>query len=412
MPDSFDVVVLGGGIVGTTTAYFLATAGQRVALIEKGRIAGEQSSRNWGSVKVQGRHRSEIPMMLDAIEIWRNAESELGEGVDWFQNGQMLVAYDEAHLAQLEAKIPEQKEFGIPSVILTPRQIKRTLPHFKGSNCLGAMFNPMDGCAEPKKAAPAFAIAAERAGASIRTNCAAFGIETSAGAVSGVQTEQGLIKTPAVVVATGAWTSRLLKPLGIKHPSLWIRGSVGRTQPLKINLRKAVVWGQTAYRQQADGRVIIAVSEDGFHDLMLDSFVHGFRYLPLAFRNRQLLRFAIGNPLLRSLKGEFSNFTTHRTLNPEPDTKGLDRAKVLFLEEYPEARPITYDTTWAGYIDYMPDELPVIDSLSSPSGLFITAGFCGNGFGLGPGVGKAICDLIITGQSEYELKPFSSRRFQ
>ena len=408
----FDVVVVGAGIVGTSSAYYLAKSGGRVALLEKGRVAGEQSSRNWGSVRVQGRPDVEVPLMLDGIELWRGLEGELGESIDWFQRGQMLMAYDQTQLAKLERLVRASNEFDIPSRILTKKEVFATLPHFRGENCIGAMFNPDDGCAEPEKVAPAYARSALREGAQLFENCAAVEIETTAGVVSGVQTEQGRLECDVVVVACGAWTSRLLKPLGVRHPSLWIRGSVARTTPLPIQMRKLVVWGSTAYRQRADRRALVAVSEDGFHDLMADSFVHGAKFAPLALRNARLLRFAVGRPLIQSLRGEFSDFTTHRTLEPRADWRGLERAKSLFSGEYPDAGVIQYERAWAGYIDYMPDELPVIELLSNPSGLAVAAGFSGNGFGFGPVVGRTVADLVVSGRCKYDLRPFASERFQ
>ncbi|TIX46229.1 MAG: FAD-binding oxidoreductase [Mesorhizobium sp.] len=230
-------------------------------------------------------------------------------------------------------------------------------------------------------------------------------------AVCGVETEQGRLACETIVLAAGAWTGRLLKPLGIKHPCLWVRGSVGRTGVLPIELRKLVVWGKCAYRQRPDGRVTIAVAEDGFHDLMLDSLVHGLKFLPLAKRNWRNLRFCLGKPTMRSLMGEFNDFTTHRTLDPQPDWKGLAKAAGRFVEEYPGVGSVQYERAWAGYIDYMPDELPVIEAVGEPSGLFIAAGLSGHGFGIGPIVGKTICDLIVKGRAGYDLAPFSSRRF-
>jgi len=177
-------------------------------------------------------------------------------------------------------------------------------------------------------------------------------------------------------------------------------------------MRKLVVWGATAYRQRPDGRVNIAGSEDGFHDPMLDSFIYGYKFLPLAAKNIKLLRFAAGRALIQSLTGEFSDFTRHRTLDPRPDLRGVNRAKSLFLDEYPQARSIEYERDWAGYIDYMPDELPVIDALSEPSGLVVAARLSGNRFGLGSLVGRAVSELIVKGQSSYDLEPFASKRFQ
>jgi len=409
--DNYDVVIIGGGIVGTSAAYYLAKSGIRVALVEKGRIAGEQSGRNWGAVRVQGRDRAEIPLMLESIEIWKTLKLELGETVDWTQQGQMLMAYNQKQIAQLEAKVPTAQEFGIPSKILTKAEVHQILPHYHGKNCVGALFNPLDGCAEPEKAAPALARGARRHGVEIFEQCAVENIETTNGVVSGVETEIGFLKCDSVVMASGVWTSRLAKSLNINHPSLWIKGSVARTAPLSIEMRKLVVWGATAYRQRSDGRVNIAVSEDGSHDLMLDSLRYGRKFLPLARKNWRLLHFHLGRPFVQSLMGEFSNYTTHRTLDPRPDWRGLNKAKTKFLEEYPVLLDIKFERAWAGYIDYMPDELPVIDMRSNPSGLVIAAGLSGNGFGIGPIVGKTISDLIVTGKTRHDLTPFSSKRF-
>jgi glycine/D-amino acid oxidase-like deaminating enzyme len=411
MKSHYDTIVVGGGIVGASAAYYLAKTGQRVALLDKGRVAGEQSSRNWGAVRAQGRNRTEIPMMLDSIEIWKGIEAELGESIDWCQNGQMLIAYDENHLAQLEALLPTAKEFGIPSRILSPSEINQTLPYYQGINCRGALFNPLDGCAEPEKAAPAFARGAKKHGCDVLEYCAVNNIDMEGGSVTGVISETGRLKADNVVLASGAWTTKLLKPLGINHPSLWIRGSVGRTSPLPIELRKLVVWGATAYRQRKDSRVNIAVSEDGFHDVMKDSFRYGHHYLSLAKKNWKLLRLSLGRPIIQDLLGEFSDFTTHRTLDPRPDWSGLERARRKFIEEYPKAKNIIFERAWAGYIDYMPDELPVIDMPSAVSGLVVAAGLSGNGFGFGPIVGRTISDLILKGQSDYDLNPFTSDRF-
>ncbi|RWD52286.1 MAG: FAD-binding oxidoreductase [Mesorhizobium sp.] len=411
MTPRFDTVVIGGGIVGTTAAYYLAKAGKRVALVEKGRINGEQSSRNWGAIRTQGRDRSEIPMMLDCLDIWRGIETELGESVDWRQQGQMRVIYDDSMRARSEAFMPVAREFGLTTQLLTPREVAEMLPHYDARDCQGALFTPTDGNAEPEKAAPAFARGAVRFGATILEHTAARAIDLWNERVCGVETEHGRLACDTVVLASGAWTSRLLKPLGIRHPSLWVRGSVGRTGVLPIEMRKLVVWGKCAYRQRPDGRVNIAVAEDGFHDIMLESAVHGLEFLPLAGRNWRNLRFHLGTPLVRSLMGEFADYTTHRTLDPMPDWKGLRKAANHFLAEYPGAGPIKYERAWAGYIDYMPDELPVIQAMQRPDGLFVAAGLSGHGFGIGPIIGRSLSDLIVKGRSDYDLAPFSARRF-
>ena len=411
LPESVEVAIVGAGIVGTAAAYALSKRGVRVALLEKGRVAGEQSSRNWGAVRQQRRDPAELPLMIECIRIWQGLERELEADLDWRQQGLMRIAYDRRTLAWGEEWLPVAREHGLDTRMLTPQAVGELLPHFDASACLGALYTASDGCAEPEKAAPAFAAAAYREGATVFERCAVTAIETKSGAVSGVNSEQGVIRADAVICAAGAWTSRLLRPLGHRHPSLWIRGTAARIEPIGLELRKLVAWGKSAYRQRPDGSLTLAAAEDGFHDLVLDSLRYGISFIPLALRNRHLLRFAVGGPLVRDLKGEFATFTTHRTLDPAPDLRGLERAKRAFAREYPGAPPLKVTRSWAGWIDYMPDELPVIDQLETPAGLFVAAGLHGNGFGMGPVVGKILADLVTRGTSDHDLRPFRATRF-
>lgn len=408
---SFDVAIIGGGIMGAATAYYLSRAGVSVGLFEKGRIGGEQSSRNWGAVRQQQRHPAEIPLMMESVRIWAGLERELGQQLDWRQQGQLSIAYNEKLLEAFSNWIPIGREFGLDTKIITPNEIRELLPHFEDGGCKGAIYTASDGCAEPEKVAAAFVGAAKINGAHIFELCSVSAIEDQNGAARGLVTEQGQVRANAIVVTAGAWTGRLLKPLGIGHPSLWIRGSVGRTNILPIKMRELVVDGRCAYRQRPDGRVNIAVAEDGFHDLMPESAVHGVKFLPLAMRNWRNVRFSLGKPMLRSLMGEFGNFTTHRTLDPQPDWKGLRKAAKSFFDEYPSAGSISYERGWAGYIDYMPDELPVIGEIPGRSGLYVAAGFSGHGFGMGPVVGRMMADLLQGNPVGQDLQPFRPERF-
>lgn len=144
---------------------------------------------------------------------------------------------------------------------------------------------------------------------------------------------------------------------------------------------------------------------------MLDSLRYGASFIKLALQNRELLRFSASKPLLQDLKGGFSSFTLHRTLDPKPEMRGLMKAVDAFAAEYPSTKPLQIKRAWAGYIDYMPDELPVIDELDDISGLFVAVGFHGNGFGMEPGVGKVLADLIAKGKSDHDLTALKASRF-
>ncbi len=310
--------------------------------------------------------------------------------------------------------MPIGRENGLDTRVLTPGECEKLLPHYSAKGLLGALYTPTDGCAEPIKVTAALARSASRCSAEIIENCAVLQILTENGRASGVLSEEGETHADAVIVTSGAWTSRLLKPLGIDHPSLWVRASAAHTEALTINLRKLVSWGRCAFRQRSDQSLTLAVAEHGCHDLMLDSFRYDAAYLKLVVQNHDLFRFSLGQPMLDDLNGRFDDFasTENRTLDPAPDHAALERAAKFFAAEYPAAQPLKLTRSWAGWIDYMPDALPVLGETPNISGLFVGAGFSGGGFGMGPVSGKILSDLVCDGYTPHPVQPLCPSRFQ
>ncbi len=412
--DKVDVVVIGGGIIGMATAWNLAKRNKRVKLFEKGRVAGEQSSRNWGSIRSQRRPPAEFPLMLESVRIWETLESELNADLDWRQEGHIRLCYDDKLLEWADTWVPIGREHGLDTRVLAPSECRKLLPHYSAKGLLGALYTSTDGCAEPKKVMTALARSASQFSAQIIEHCAVLEILTKNGMASGVISEQGETRADAIIVCGGVWTSRLLKPLGVHHPSLWVRASAARTEPLNIDLRKLVSWGQCAFRQRPDKSLTLAVAEHGCHDVMLDSFRYGASYLNLAWQNRGLFRFSLGKPLSDDLKGRFEDFAReeNRMLDPVPDHAALERARKSFAIEYPDAQSLHLTRSWAGWIDYMPDGIPVLGESSNISGLFIGAGFSGGGFGMGPISGKILSDLVCDGQTPHPIQQLDPSRFQ
>ena len=172
IPEAADVVIIGGGIVGASTAWFLSKQGVSVALCEKGHIAGEQSSRNWGWVRQQGRDTRELPMMIDSMRIWRDLAEAIGEDVGFTQAGCLFAAKNDKQLAGFHEWLDVAKDYELDTVLLSREQLRAQV---RGAavDWPGAMFTASDGRAEPHKATPAIARAAERCGAIILTACAA-----------------------------------------------------------------------------------------------------------------------------------------------------------------------------------------------------------------------------------------------
>ncbi|MEC8164810.1 MAG: FAD-dependent oxidoreductase, partial [Pseudomonadota bacterium] len=232
-PMKTEVVVIGAGVAGIMTAWHLAKKGIPVVVCEKGRVAGEQSSRNWGYIRKQGRDPREIPAIIESLRIWENIEKDIEEDIGWHQGGSLYLAETEADLAYYENWLGHARPFQLDSRILTSEEVDNHIGG-EGRQWKGALYTSSDGRAEPGKAVPAIARAVERLGGAVLTECAVRTVERASGKVSGVVTEEGEIACQAVVCAGGAWSSLFSGNLGFGFPQLKVRSSVLRTAPAPL----------------------------------------------------------------------------------------------------------------------------------------------------------------------------------
>ena len=405
-----EVAIIGAGIVGAASAYYLAKKGVPVTLLEKGSIAGEQSSRNWGFVRQQGRHAAELPLMMACNKIWQTLHQELATDLGWRQGGNLRIAVDEERIAVFESWQRLAAEYGLDTRILSATELRDVVPSLTLA-ARGGMYTPSDGQADPTRVTAAFCMAARRLGARIYEHCAVTGVEAGGGAVRGVNTERGTIMAGTVVCAAGVWSSRLLRPLGLRLPTVWVRNSVARTEPVAALTASAVWMPGVAFRQAVDGRVTIAPGAIAQHDIMLDSVRFATKFWPALRQEKSSLTLRMGRPLLDDICGRYGRFTTHRTLNPRPDPVALSVAVDAFNQRVAVDQTVRVARSWAGYIDMTPDLLPVLDALAAPSGLLVATGFSGHGFGLGPIAGRLVAEMATGCGVDVDLKPFQLQRF-
>ena len=411
-----DVAIVGGGIVGSYAAYHLATRGHRVALFEKGRIAGEQSSRNWGFVRLQGRDPAEIPPMIEGRRLWHALQQEIGAPIGWRQGGNLVLADDAHRLAQLEGWLEVAKEFQVDSHMVTAAQAGKIVPGLMTPTA-GGLYTPSDGQAEPETAAPAIAAAAESLGAHLEIGCAVDGIDIENGAVRGLETERGRVRADAVILCGGAWTKYMLRGVGVRLPQLWMRGSVARTTPAGRDATEAGVWAGVAFRQLPDRSFNIAGGEQADHDLLLDSLLDGPAFRPLLKAHKGMVKLHLGRPFLDFLPARLTAnglaraLRRHRALDPRPNLGALQAALEQLVNGVDGLGDVGIARTWAGYIDCTPDFLPVIDRLDAPAGLVVATGLSGHGFGMGPITGRLAAELALDQPATFDLQPFRLSRF-
>jgi len=404
-----DVVVVGAGIVGCATAYFLARRGMRVVVVERGRVPGEQSRKNWGFVRQQGRDPLEMPLMLEANRMWRGLERELGADIEWIQGGNLALAADETRMARFEQWLPVAREFGLPTRLLRAHELNAVVPGLAGG-FVGGMHTPGDGHADPEKTTDAFARAALAHGASLRFACAVQRVTTRAGAVDGVVTEHGEIRAPTVVGAAGAWSSRLARTLGLALPQRWVRGTVARTTPVPA-VTACAVWGPgVAFRQRRDGSFTIAAGGALDHDVTLDSLRQLRFFLPNFWKNKAMFRFHIGRPLPGSAARR-QPLVWDRDLEPPPNPAKVRRSLAELQRLLPALPPLGIASRWAGYIDAAPDLVPVLGEAPQLRGFVFATGFSGHGFAMGPIAGRLVSELIVDGKPSLDISGFRFSRF-
>ncbi|MBT9384301.1 FAD-binding oxidoreductase [Pseudooceanicola sp. CBS1P-1] len=421
LPAHADVVIIGGGIAGVATALELADRGLKVALCEKGHIAGEQSSRNWGWVRLTHRDRRELPLMVEAQRLWQAMDARIGADTGYVRCG---VTYTTATAQAFEAErsaLEDLQPYQIPARLLNREEALAQFPGLS-LDITGALHNPYDGRAEPQKAVPAMARAVQARGGSVHQDCAVRVVETAAGRVSGVVTEKGRIACSAVLVAGGVWSRLFLGNLGIALPQLRTKGNVLRTDPVPDGPEGTLKFRDFTMRRRADGGYTIASALPSRYQLTPDSFRLLKAFLPTLRNEWRNVSLGLGPAFFEALRTprrwsatEVSPFERARVLDPVPDETQIDRALEVIREAYEPFRTATVAQKWAGYIDVLPDIIPVISGTEGVRGgipgLYVSTGFSGHGFGLGTGAGRLAADLITGAAPIVDPAPFRLHRF-
>ncbi len=418
LPAQADVVVIGGGVIGVMTAWFLAERGERVILCEKGRIAAEQSGRNWGWVRKQGRDPAELPIMIEALSIWDGLTKAAGAELGFRRTGILYAANTPQDMAKYEGWIVHAREHGLDTRMLTRSDLDTYLPN--GAGWVGGILTPSDGRAEPWVAVPRLADAAARKGVIIVEDCAVRALDIAGGEVAGVMTEHGRIAASRVVLAGGAWSSLFLARHGERIPQLSVRATVAATAPLPEFHAGAVADSEFAMRRRLDGGYTLApghfheffIGPDAFRNLrpfwaQIRADISGTRFLPAAPRG-----YPDGWLTPRNwAEDAVSPFERLRILDPAPNRAEVERLRDRFGRAFPHAGRPAIAATWAGMIDTMPDVVPVIDHVGALPGLTLATGMSGHGFGIGPGVGRVVADLVTGRKPGHDLHRFRFSRF-
>ncbi|TIU32332.1 MAG: FAD-binding oxidoreductase [Mesorhizobium sp.] len=367
-----DVIVLGGGLMGTASAYFLARRGARVTLIERNRIGTGATVASFGNIRRTGRHLSQLPLAHRSLSLWGEAEKMLGRDVEFRATGHIRLIFDEGSLADMRAYAQAARPWGLELEELGSREIRSRFPGL-GPEAIAASFSPDDGSGNPRLIALAFAEAVQKLGAELVEEAE---VETIKHTVSGflVATSRGSFAAECLLNTAGAWGARVAAQFGEMVP-LDARGpQMGVTEPLPYRVLPVVgIW-----------------TRDKDYGAYL----------------RQVER---GNIVFGGAAERVSVYLDPGHASADPMRLPIQLRAVARL--MPAIARVAVIRTWSGCEGYVRDMLPVMGQSATTPGLFHAFGFCGHGFQLGPGVGDAMAELITTGRCATPLDDFRVDRF-
>jgi sarcosine oxidase, subunit beta len=367
-----DVIIIGGGISGTATAWELANRGCRTTLLEASSLASMASGWTLAGVRQSGRHVAELPLAEAAVKRWPGLAEELGvDTIEYRQEGNLRLALAEDDIPTIRTVVDEGRRAGIEIHFLDSNAAVRDIAPALASDIPAASWCPSDGHANPSKSVLAFAAAARRAGADIRTETPVRSLHVSGNQVTGVEIDGEVLESGAVVVAAGIYTPRLMAPLGIDIP-------------LSITLVPAI---QTVPTDRPMLRQVLGQAQGG-----------------MAMRQQVSGHFRITGAAA-PWSGE-----THTRENVQPTMRQISSLAAAADRVAPGLCDARANTVWGGLIDLTPDALPVIEKVPEYDNLVIATGFSGHGFGLGPVTGEILADLAVEGSTCHPITPFARAR--
>ena len=365
--DSADIVVIGGGVSGLSSAYFLARAGKDVVVVEKGTVGGEASGRNGGMISERIDEPALIPMGVESVRLWETLHDELGYPTEFIQQGRLQVAVSEEEMGELFSERDQALRHGVSVDLLDPWEIRDMIPGLS-ERTLGGMFSPNAGHANPQRSVQAFAWAFQDRGGRLYQNTVVTGIQVADGRVTSVETTAGTIVADVVVAAAGPQTALMAEMVGVHVPVAPARVEILATAPIEPLFKIALVGNGLYGRQAARGNLLFGGGAHEWTDVGL---------------------------------------TTEPSKPNTPLIRNIARRLVELL---PGVADVPVIRSWAGVVEQAPDYLPIIDILDCPSN-YVVVTASAHGFGISPATGKVVSDLVLHGESSIDISGLGLGRF-
>jgi sarcosine oxidase, subunit beta len=379
VPETADAIVIGGGALGSSTAFHLATLGvKRVVLCEQKTLASGATGKSAAFVQVMETSEPEARITLASLPYYSDWSNIVGAGSPGFNQTGFLRVSKAAHLEDARRHVQLLKSWGVEVQILDQAGVREVAPYVETDDVDFGIYQPQAGYASSTAVAFGFAERAQQLGASVREQTRVLGIESNGGRVTGVRTEGGVISAPIVIVTTGAWGIDLLRSVGLELPVIAARTQVALfswpagADPLRfINFSDHINGCYFAWHGEDARHIIVGLSADK-----------------------------------RKPAGDLEQF------EDEGDADYAETAYERLIARMPLATYIQRRIGWAGPVSLTPDRAQIIDEHPGMRGLFYLVGCNGRGFKGSPALGCALAEWATLGAPRVvDLTPFRANRF-
>src|SRR4051794_8501685 len=368
LPKSADVVILGGGVIGTSAAFHLAEAGVGVALVERAQLGSGSTCRAAGGVRTQFSDALNVEIAKHSLEAFRNFGRRPGWEIDLKPVGYMFVLSSEADVEKFERSVALQNESGLGTRMLTPGEVRELCPLVQGDDILAGAFSPGDGHATPEGVVQGYAFAARAHGAEIRVNCEVLDINLSGDEITDVVTDQGSIRTSTVICTAGAWSRTCGALAGVDLPVTPLRRQILFTEAMEglpAEIPMTIDFESSFYFHREGPGLLMGMSdpdeEPGFSVEPTDDWIPGL-------------------------------MDVVRRRAPRIADTGIRGG-------------------WAGLYEMTPDHNAIIGEATSVARFLYATGFSGHGFLQAPAVGEILRDLVLRRPPFVDVEPLSLARF-
>jgi sarcosine oxidase subunit beta len=368
LPERADAVVIGGGVMGVSTAFHLAEAGAEVVLFERDELASGSTSRAAGGVRAQFSDPVNIALGRRGLELFEDFARRPGGEIDLKQHGYLFLLSDPADLAAFEKSVEVQNALGVPSRILSVEEACALAPIVSPDGLIAAAYAPRDGHCTPEAVVQGYAAAARAHGARLVRHCPVTGVDVSGGAITGVRTDQGVVRTDTVVCAAGPWSAAVGEMAGVELPVRPLRRQIVVTEPipdLPRDMPMTIDFGTSFYFHDEGPGLLMGMSEP--EDV-----------------------YAFDAPVTDEWLAALAEVVARRA--PRLAETGLAHR-------------------WAGLYEITPDHNAIVGESPDVSRFLYATGFSGHGFLQGPAIGEVMRDLVLGRTPEIDVSPLDVRRF-